>query len=343
MKRKRIIISLLILTMITFIFVGCSKEENLDNIEDYPITDLTGYIMWGAGGGTDNVARALTPLVEKNLGKSIILQNKVGATGAIATQFVHDQKSDGYSLLYGAENPQLYGVMDISKLSYSDFEPIIVIGRETAIVVVTADSKYNTIEELIADAKANPNKIDLGTTGPGGLPFVVASLLKTASEVEFNQIPFDGDGPVITALLGKHVDVTVTKLSAAGELLRAGKVKLLASISNDPIVGFEEIPAIGKVLPEYSKYLPWGPFYGVFVNKDTPIELIDKLKISYKEAFYEEKYQSFLENAAITPMGISGDEAKDFLNNWQRVSSWLLYDSGGAKISPETLGIDRIE
>lgn len=343
MKIKRLIIEMLLITVISILMVGCNSKNNSNNTNVYPERDLTGYIMWGAGGGTDNVARALTPLVEKGLGKSIVLQNKAGATGAIATQYVHDQKSDGYSLLYGAENPQLYGVMDISKLSYSEFEPIIIIGRETAIVVVTADSKYNTIEELIADAKANPNKINLGTTGPGGLPFVVASLLKTASEVEFNQIPFDGDGPVITALLGNHVDVTVTKLSAAGELLKAGKVKLLASISNDPIEGFEDVPAIGAELPEYSKYLPWGPFYGVFVNKDTPVEIVDKLRVAYKDAFDEEQYQKFLDNAAITPMGISGDEAKEFLQNWQRVSSWLLYDSGGAKISPDTLGIERIK
>lgn len=343
MKIKKIIVAVLLITVTTVLLIGCNSKNNENNTEVYPDRDLTGYIMWGAGGGTDNVARALTPLVEKALGKSIVLQNKVGATGAIATQYVHDQKSDGYSLLYGAENPQLYGVMDISKLSYSDFEPIIIIGRETAIVVVAADSKYNTIEELIADAKANPNKINLGTTGPGGLPFVVASLLKTASEVEFNQIPFDGDGPVITALLGNHVDVTVTKLSAAGELLKAGKVKLLASISNDPIEGFEDVPAIGVELPEYSKYLPWGPFYGVFVNKDTPVEIVDKLRIAYKDAFNKEQYQNFLDNAAIRPMGISGDEAKEFLENWQRVSSWLLYDSGGAKISPDTLGIERIE
>ena len=343
MKRKNLIIWLLILAMTTVFITACSPKDNNINVENYPATDLTGYIMWGAGGGTDNVARALTPLVERNLGKSIVLQNKAGATGAIATQYVHDQKSDGYSILYGAENPQLYGVMDISKLSYNDFEPIIVIGRETAIVVVGADSKYNTIEELIADAKENPNKINLGTTGPGGLPFVVASLLKIASQIEFNQIPFDGDGPVITALLGNHVDVTVTKLSAAGDLLKAGKVKLLASISNDPIEGFEDVPAIGKELPEYSKYLPWGPFYGVFVNKDTPNEIVEKLKLAYKEAFNEDQYQRFLENAAISPMGTTGDEAKEFLENWQRVSAWLLYDSGGAKISPDTLGIKRIE
>ena len=160
MKIKQWIIYLIVLTMATGLFAGCSQKSNENNVDNYPETDLVGYIMWGAGGGTDNVARALTPLVEKNLGKSIVLQNKVAATGAIATQYVYDQKPDGYSLLYGAENPQLYGVMDISKLSYNDFEPIILIGRETAIVVVGADSKYNTIEELIQDAKENPNKIE---------------------------------------------------------------------------------------------------------------------------------------------------------------------------------------
>lgn len=343
---KRTLSFILILTFIALTLSGCGtigSKNTLGSSAGFPKTDLNGYIQWGAGGGTDNVSRSLTPLVEKHLGKSIVLQNKTGATGAVAAQYVFDQKSDGYTLLYGAENPQLYGVMDISKLSYSDFEPVIVIGRETAVVVVTSDSKYNTIQDLIEDAKANPGKIDLGTTGPGGLPFVVASLIKTASNVEFNQIPFDGDGPVVTALLGNHVDVTVTKLSAAGELLKAGKVKLLASISNEPIEGYENIPAIGQEMPEYAKFLPWGPFYGVFVKKDTPAEVVEILRNAYKKGFDEEQFQDFLKNAAILPMGISGQEAKDFLDNWQKVSTWLLYDAGGAPISPETLGIERVK
>lgn len=327
--------------LIIVLVTGCSNKNGNDGT--FPKADLQGYIQWGAGGGTDNVARSLTPLVENHLGKSIVLQNKAGATGAIATQYVYDKKPDGYTLLYGAENPQLYGVMEISNLSYNDFEPIIVIGRETAVVVVNEDSKYNTIQELINDAKDNPGEINLGTTGPGGLPFVVASLIKTASDVEFNQIPFDGDGPVVTALLGKHVDVTITKLSAAGELLKAGKVKILASISNDPIEGHEDIPPIGKELPEYAKFLPWGPFYGVFVHKDTPKDIVKILVDSYKKGFEEEQYQNFLKAAAILPMGISGEEAKEFLDNWQRVSTWLLYDAGGAKVSPDTLGIERLK
>ena len=82
----------------------------------FPTKDLSGVIQWGAGGATDNVARAVTPLVEKHLGKQVILQKKPGATGAVAVQWVYNQPSDGYTLLYGAENPLLYRVLDISQL-----------------------------------------------------------------------------------------------------------------------------------------------------------------------------------------------------------------------------------
>ena len=91
----------------------------------YPEKTLQGYIMWGAGGGTDNFARAITPLVEKHLGNTIILQNKVGASGAVATTLIVNSPADGYSLLYGAENPANYRVLGLSQLSFHDLEPIV--------------------------------------------------------------------------------------------------------------------------------------------------------------------------------------------------------------------------
>lgn len=331
----------LIIVVLLLLLSGCENIVN-NNKDSFPSKDLNGVIQWGAGGGTDIISRSLTPFVEQNLGKSIILQNKTGATGAIATQFVHDQASDGYNLLYGAENPQLYQVMGISQLSYDDFEPIILIGRETAVVVVREDSKYKSIEELLLDAKSNPDKIKMGTTGPGGLPFVVASLFKSVDEVTFNQIPFDGDGPVVTALLGGHVDFTITKLSAVKELLRNEDVRVISSISNDNIPGYEEVEPIGVVRDEYSKYLPWGPFYGVYVKKDTPKEIVDVLVKAYKEAYDRDEFQIFMSDNAIIPMGISGEEAYEFLDAWKRVSSWLLFDAGGTEISPEEFDIKRI-
>ncbi|AOT73113.1 hypothetical protein Gferi_13440 [Geosporobacter ferrireducens] len=326
--------------------IGCSQGEKNTAAEpqkvNFPERDLNGYIMWGAGGAMDNVSRTITPLVEKYLNKSVVLQNKTGATGAVATQFVYDQKADGYTLLYGAENPQLYGVLNISKLDYKDFEPISILGRGVAVVIVPADSKLNTIQDLIDAAKAQPGKMKMSSTGPGGLPFVVASLISTVSGTEFNLVPFDGEGPAVTAMLGNHVDFTSVGLAAARELYRSGKVKPLALISNDPVEGMEEIPVIGQIMPEYKKYLPWGPFYGVFVKNETPEEVKEILRDAYKKAFEEEKFQSFLKDFGAVPMGISGQEARDFMENWQRLSTWLLYDAGGTDISPETLGIKRI-
>ncbi|WP_169832997.1 Bug family tripartite tricarboxylate transporter substrate binding protein [Geosporobacter ferrireducens] len=343
---KKVFCVVLSLVLLAGVLAGCAKEApkqpEQEQKVDFPTQDLAGIVQWGAGGGTDTISRAITPLAEKYLGRTIVMQNKTGATGAIATQFVYDQKADGHTLLFGAENPQLYQVMDISKLTYKDFEPVILTGYETAVIVVPADSKFNNIHDLLDEAKANPGKIKLGTTGPGGLPFVVASFLKTVSEVEFNQIPFDGDGPVLTALLGGHVEVTIVKMSIADEMYKAGKIKVISAITDKPMEGVD-VAAIGQEIPAYNKYLPWGLFYGVFVKKETPEETKQILKDAFRKAFEEEQFQSFLKGRYITPLGTSGKEAEEFLDNWQSVSAWLLYDAGGAPISPEKFGIKRVE
>lgn len=338
---KRAIVSVLVFILISTMLTGCGTKQNQDAKVAFPQHDINGYIMWGAGGAMDNMARSITPLVEKNLGKSIILQNKTGASGAVATQYVFDQKADGYSILYGAENPQLYGVLNISHLDYSDFEAINIFARGVAIVVAPPEAKWNTVEDLIADAK-EPGKLKMSVTGPAGLPYVMYSLMKSVSGIDSTLVPFDGEGPALTAMLGGHVDYTIVGLSAAREMIRAGKVKALAVISNEEIEGMEEIPVIGKIIPDYQKYLPWGPFFGAYVKKDTPEEVKAVLRDAFKKAFEEKQFQDFIKDFGAIPMGISGKEADEFVENWQRVSAWLLYDAGGAETSPEKLGIKRI-
>src|SRR5512139_1184313 len=125
---------------------------------DFPTKDISGIIQWGAGGATDNVSRATTPYVEKVLGKQIVLQNKPGATGAVAVQWVYNQPSDGHTLLYGAENPLLYRVLDISQLEYKDFYAINIIARNVGVVICNVDQPWKTVSELFADAKKNPGQ-----------------------------------------------------------------------------------------------------------------------------------------------------------------------------------------
>lgn len=341
MKKIKIISIIICVFLLVGLLSGCSKAGN--EIDKFPEKNVTGVIMWGAGGATDNVSRALTPLVEKYLGKSIVLQNKPGATGAVATNFVNNQKSDGYTLLFGAENPQLYKVLDISNIDYDQYEPIIILGMSVAIVVVPRDSSYETFEDLIEDAKQKPGKIKMGSTGPGGLPFVASALIKSVNDVEFNLVPFDGEGPAMTAMIGGHVDVTIASISAARELYRAGKVKPLVAISKDPILGLEEIIPVTEIYSDYEKYLPWGPYYGIFAKKDTPKETLDKLKDVFKKGFDEQQYRDFLLDFGAMPLGYSGDKAIEFIDKSQKIATWLMYDAGKTIKSPEEFGIERIK
>ena len=103
---------------------------------DYPAKNISGVVLWGAGGTTDSLIRPLSAVAEQYLGKSIIIQNMTGAAGSIATQYVYDAPADGYTLLMGAENPALYDVLDVSEVTYEQFDCVYLIGDEAVGIIV---------------------------------------------------------------------------------------------------------------------------------------------------------------------------------------------------------------
>lgn len=308
---------------------------------DFPEREVLGVVMWGAGGATDTVARAINPAAEEALGKPIVVLNKSGGAGAISTAFVNTAPADGYTFLYGAENPQLHPVMGVADLDYSQFYPIRILGRGVAVVVVPADSKYQTMEDLLADIEANPGNVLMGSTGPGGLPSTVAALIGNSSDFEVTPIPFDGEGPGLTAMLGKEVDFMPAGISAAAEQIKAGNMRALAVVNDAPVDSLEGVPAITDALPDMAQYLPWGPFYGVFVRNDVPDDVKATLVEAFETASQSEQYNELMANRGNIVMDLSGDEASAFLKKWQQVTSWVLQDTGAAKVNPEELGIMR--
>jgi len=307
----------------------------------FPDHDLQGFIMWGAGGATDVVARAVTPLAEAALGKSIVLTNKTGGTGAIATIYVNSRPSDGYTMLYGAENPQFYKVLQLAEIDYDNFYAVNVLARGVAVVVVRADAPWKTFKELIADIQKRPGKVKMGTTGIGGLPHTVGSMLQTEIKFEVTAVPFDGEGPGSTALLGGHIDFMPIGISAAAENVKAGRTRALTVVNGEPVDLMPGVPPIVKDYPGFAKYLPWGPFYGVFVNRDTPDEAKKALTAAFKKAADDPKFVDMMKGRGNVMMNISGDAADSFLKKWRSVSTWILQDAGAAKVSPEKFGIPR--
>lgn len=309
---------------------------------DYPDHPINGIIAWGAGGGTDTVSRLLTPIAEKVLKQSVILSNRTGATGAIAAQAVHSGKADGYTLMFHAENPQLYQVLGLSPLSYDNFEPVILSVQGATVIVVPKDSPIKSYQELISAAKANPSKLSIGTSGVGGQPWVTSMLLKKFEGVTFNPVAFDGDGPLITALLGKQLDVSGLAVGAAVQYIKNGDLRALAIMQNRPNPAIPEVPYITQLNPAFTDAMKAsGFFYGVFVKKGTPQPIIDKLTQAYKLGLNDTKFINYASANGLNVVGLTGKEARDFMNNWRSQMSWLIYDAGAGKESPEKFGIPK--
>jgi tripartite-type tricarboxylate transporter receptor subunit TctC len=141
--------------------------------------------------------------------------------------------------------------------------------------------------------------------------------------------------------MGGHVDIMPAGLTAVREHIRAGRVRALAVVSNEPIPGLEDLPLITQDYPDFNRYLPWGPFYGIWCKRDVPEDARQKLVEAFHKGASEQKFQNFIADFGAVSMNISGDEADTFLKKWQSVSTWLLYDAGSTKVSPAELGIPK--
>jgi tripartite-type tricarboxylate transporter receptor subunit TctC len=309
--------------------------------QSFPEREMLGVVMWGAGGATDTVARAINPAAEDALGKPIVVLNKSGGGGAISTAYVNTASADGYTFLYGAENPQLHPVMGVADLDYSGFTPINILGRGVAVIVVPSQSKYENMAALMADIADNPGSVIMGSTGPSGLPSTIGALIANSAPFEVTAIPFGGEGPGLTAMLGGEVDFMPVGISAAAEQVKAGKMRALAVVNTSPVDTLPEAPAITDALPGMADFLPWGPFYGVFVKNGTPDDVVATMTAAFDTAAQSETFTTLMANRGNIVMNMSGQEAVDFLIKWQQVTAWALQDTGAAKVSPEDLGIAR--
>ena len=340
MKDKKYIYLIMAIVMVISPLAGCTSETSQE--DDYPSRSINGYIAWAAGGATDNVMRTIVPLAEKELGETIILSNKTGGTGSIATQYVYTKPADGYTMLFNAENPPLYKLLNLGEIDYDNFIPVVVLAKNIGILVVPADSPYDTYEEFIEGCKTNPGKINVAATGVGGLPLNSMSLLKSKEGIEFNFVTFDGDGTLQPALIGYQVDVSVVGQAAAVQYVKSGDLKALCVFSNEPVENLPGVPALGELNPDFQPVLEsWGPFYGAFVKEGTDGMIVEKLSNSFKTAAEDEVFVKFCDNLGLQPLGYTGDKAVEFIKNWQAMTCWALYDAGATEISPEEIGIPR--
>ena len=212
----------------------------------YPEKPITFVIQSSAGGGSDIFARTLAAAVEKEklLPQPIVVENKPGGSGAIAYAYVAGKKKDPYYILTATPSFLTTPLMGLTPVGLKDFTPIANFAFDQFMLMVNVNSKYKSVSEIVAEAKANPKKVTIGGTQIGGSDSMAIHQIEKAAGIKFNYIVFNGGGEVNAALLGGHVDMASSNPGEALELFKAGKVRILGVLGEKRLVLAPDVPTM---------------------------------------------------------------------------------------------------
>ena len=242
----------------------------------WPTKAVTIIVPAAAGGTTDMAARLLAEDMGKQLGQSIIVDNRAGAGGIIGTQAALAAKRDGYTLLMGNIGPNAINYSMYKKLPYkaADLVPLTNVISVPNVLVVHADSPYKTAAELIAYAKANPDKITMGSTGAGQSPHMSAEMFMQRAGFKAPHAPYKGAGPAVQGLLGKQFDFMIDNLPSSLPQIQAGKFRALAVTSAKRNPALPNVPTMAEAGVKDMVVTAW---FGLFAPAGTPKAAQDKV------------------------------------------------------------------
>ena len=314
-------------------------------LADYPFSSVTMIVPYGAGGTTDLVGRQFAIALGKVLNTTFVVENQGGASGSIGCQAALDADKDGSVVLFTAESLGTQRIMDISTMSYDDFDPILVVANDPKVIVVAGDSPYNTIDELLEDIKAHPHALQMSYTGPGGSGHVQALILN-----QFGYYPaltaYAGGNDCFTAVMSHQVVFTNSNYSTVAALIESGDLKLLAVSATERMEKFPDVPALSEKLENAEAYLsiPYTPL-NLLVAKDVPEDIKETLRAAAQEAIKDPDFNAWMEDKCVEKLYekyTTVDEMKAFFTQWESTVSWLIYDAGAAVYSPANFGIARL-
>jgi tripartite-type tricarboxylate transporter receptor subunit TctC len=243
--------------------------------QTYPSRSVRIIVGFTPGGGNDIVARLIGQWLSDRLGQPFVVENRPGAGSNIGAQAVVNASPDGYTLLLcgttNAINDTYY-----PKLSFKfvrDIAPVASITQQPQVLLTNLAFPAKTVAEFIAYAKANPGKINISSAGVGSIGHLAGELLKLTAGVNLVHVPFGGNSPALTALLGGQVDVSFASLPSSIEFIRTGKLRGLAVTSTRRLEALPDVAAAAEALPGYEV----NAWYGVGAPKGTPAGIVDTL------------------------------------------------------------------
>lgn len=334
---RKVIKSLALGVLATSISAGALAADR------YPERDITNVVVWSAGGGTDVVNRMISSEMAKFLDVNINVTNRPGGVaGSLGMSYVHRKKADGYTLVGLSESVVGSAVQGGWNQKMDVWYPFIV-GGSPDLISVSAKSKYNTLEELIADVKKNPRSIKASAGGAGSIHHLNLLALMNGTGAEFNYIPYPGSAPAQTAVMTGEVELVITSLAEQQQLIKGGNLKPLAMlVANDQkLDGYGTIPSAFSAYPSLEKYLPIMQAIGLAVRQDAPDNVKQKLTMAFQRAIATPTIQKWAKDNFYVLSGLTGEAASKEFAFLESLFSWTLNDLGAAKVVPSKLGIPK--
>ncbi|SDN11511.1 tripartite tricarboxylate transporter substrate binding protein [Polaromonas sp. JS666] len=290
----------------------------------WPAKPVKIVVPYPPGGAVDQVTRKIAQKLTEQTGQSFFVENKAGATGTIGASQVVQSPADGYTLL---ANDTTYSMLPhvFKKLPWDyerDLVPVAGFNFAPVTLAVAADSKFKTLQELLAFARANPSKLYYGTGGAGSMPHFATEALRSAARIDITHVPYKGAGEATLALLSGTIDFQMASTPGVMNQVKGGKMRLLAVSGDRRLKALPDVPTFKELgLKQYGVI----NFTGLWAPKGTPPAVMARLQKEIEVAMASADFQTFADNLGAVPISVGGPVfakmLRDSTQQWAKVAA----------------------
>lgn len=281
--------------------------------EDYPTKPVTLVVPFTPGGITDNVSRIVGKKLSERLGQPVIVENKPGAGGSLATEAVSRAAPDGYTILVGTQGTHATNLVLYKNIKYhptKDFTAIHTIIGAAGLLLVNPSRPYTTVKELVEFAKKNPDKVNYGSAGPGTGTHLTAELFQGVAGVKMAHVPYKGSAPALTDLMAGTIDVMFDYPAATLGYIKAGKLRPLAVTHTSRLQTLPNVPTTAEAGFPGAESMVWG---GLFVPSKTPRPIVNKLVTEMEKVMADQEVVNAIADLGSLPFSLSGEKFQSFV------------------------------
>jgi tripartite-type tricarboxylate transporter receptor subunit TctC len=288
--------------------------------QEWPARPVTMVVPFTSGTTSDVVARALMDHLSKAIGQPIVIDNRGGAGGNIGAGMVAKAKPDGYTILLATTGPAATNKLMYKTMTFDpqrDFADIVLVGKAPVIIVARPNGPANSLQGLIGYAKANPDKVTAGFPGNGTLGHITGKLLQERSGIKFGETQYRGSTPIITDLLGGHIDIAMDSMAAYVPQVQDGKLRALAIASSRRFAGLPDVPAASEAgLPGFEASV----WYAMLAPTGTPAPVIAKLNAATNDFLKTAQAKELFEKLGIDVAGGTPNDLRTFVSS--EIEKW---------------------